>query len=949
MKTQYSRRELYAAGEPLGESATRVVAGRRIYGGGGGGSSLQPMWAKTGAEVNSNTSSTPQTPSGINPMTQSDTQQGIAGYAQPYVNTMLGATMQNLFNYDQSGNATGMKGYTPYSSNPADYVAGFSPMQQQAQQGVAGLQLPGQFGQASDYANQATQGLLNQQYNPVGAGYSNVNAPNLQNYQMSGPQQVNTQQFTGNQVGQYMNPYLQNALQPQLQEMQRQYDITGAQEAGNATKQGAFGGSRQAIMQAENQRNKNTAMNQAIGQGYNTAYNNAANQFNTSQGQNLQAQMANQGAGLTAGTQNLNALLGVQSLGAGQNMQSQLANQQAQQNANQLAANQQQFGANYGMQGKQAALSGANTLGNLGTSQLGAQQGIYGLQNTLGQQQQQQQQNIINQGVQNYQTAQQYPMQQLNQMKGILSGLPVGTTSTQGYQAAPTNLQNLLALGMGSAGISKLLGGGSGGSGGSGGGFDVSGLLNKGAGAIGDAGSWINNNLLSGYFAEGGEVKGYKQGGVTSEENVASIANFLPTPQLPKSLQAAQGRGDVDAEDALQKEMAERASIQRGLGSAFNQLPQGAQQNVFRAAGGGVVAFATGGLQDTLDDLTSVGEQDISVTPEKRVQGIQALAPQVQKMFGPSKTAGLAEEIAQERADLKSGKNMDQGYGIGLLKAAQAVLKPGGAMRGLGDAGAAFGDEVLKMEKENREANRLLRQSQITLAAADQAREDGLVGKAGDLFNLGQTEKKDALARKAGVLEKKATIQAGVENAKLQAQVAREGHAVTREGYARPGETERMLGELDAIRTGKKNFQGLTGEEGAKAYQDAVGQLGAARYGVKYTGPNKDFEHRKAVLDVLQKDEGVKIAQMKVAQLEAKDKLSAKEQAALNANKAFLQKRYESVSTDLQKTGGAPTGGAPTGSKNVLSMADIQRTAEVSGKSIEEVRAAAAAKGYTIQ
>jgi hypothetical protein len=39
MKHTHSRRELYAAGEPLGDSATRIEAGRRIMGGGGGGGS----------------------------------------------------------------------------------------------------------------------------------------------------------------------------------------------------------------------------------------------------------------------------------------------------------------------------------------------------------------------------------------------------------------------------------------------------------------------------------------------------------------------------------------------------------------------------------------------------------------------------------------------------------------------------------------------------------------------------------------------------------------------------------------------------------------------------------------------------------------------------------------------------------------------------------------------
>jgi hypothetical protein len=36
MKTTYSRRELYALGEPIGESSTYELAGRRVYGGGGG-------------------------------------------------------------------------------------------------------------------------------------------------------------------------------------------------------------------------------------------------------------------------------------------------------------------------------------------------------------------------------------------------------------------------------------------------------------------------------------------------------------------------------------------------------------------------------------------------------------------------------------------------------------------------------------------------------------------------------------------------------------------------------------------------------------------------------------------------------------------------------------------------------------------------------------------------
>ena len=116
----YSKRQLYALGETLGDSVTQhKVGGGRIYG--GGGSSPPPA----------STSPTQTTVQNTN----------IPDYAQPYVESMLGATQQQLFNTntDANGNVniTGIKPYQPYSTNPQDYVAGFSPLQQQAQQGAA--------------------------------------------------------------------------------------------------------------------------------------------------------------------------------------------------------------------------------------------------------------------------------------------------------------------------------------------------------------------------------------------------------------------------------------------------------------------------------------------------------------------------------------------------------------------------------------------------------------------------------------------------------------------------------------------------------------------------------------------------------------------------------------------------------------------------------------------
>jgi hypothetical protein len=306
----------------------------------------------------------------------------IPEYARPYVETMLGATQKQLYQMDDSGNITGFQPYKAYGGtydssgnqigyDPSKAIAGFSPMQTQAQQGVANLELPGTYA--------------------AGAGMTGIAGTNAMN---AGQNYQSTVTNPG-AMQQYMNPYIQNALQPQLQEMERQYGITGAQEMGNATKAGAFGGNREALMAAENQRNKNIAMNQAIGQGYNQAFTNA----------------------------------------------------------------QQQAGnvANLGLQGYQAAGQAGSALANIGGQALQAQQGIYGAQNQMGAQQQAQQQQIINQSMQDYANAQQYPLMQLGVMSNMLRGLPMQASTTNQYVAAPNQVTQGIGLAGAGASIANAL------------------------------------------------------------------------------------------------------------------------------------------------------------------------------------------------------------------------------------------------------------------------------------------------------------------------------------------------------------------------------------------------------------------------------------------------------------------------------------------------------------
>lgn len=91
-------------------------------------------------------------------------------------------------------------------------------------------------------------------------------------------------QFTGGfnaqTAAQYMNPYLQASLDPQLKELQRQSDIARLADAGRLTRAGAYGGSRQAIMESEGRRNLLDKQQDVLGQGYKTAYDLGLGQFN---------------------------------------------------------------------------------------------------------------------------------------------------------------------------------------------------------------------------------------------------------------------------------------------------------------------------------------------------------------------------------------------------------------------------------------------------------------------------------------------------------------------------------------------------------------------------------------------------------------------------------------------------------------------------------------------
>jgi hypothetical protein len=80
---------------------------------------------------------------------------------------------------------------------------------------------------------------------------------------------------------------------------------------------------------------------------------------------------------------------------------------------------------------------------------------------------------------------------------------------------------------------------------------------------------------------------------------------------LQKAKEAALARRDIDTANAIDERIAQlnaiqaqSASLDRGLGSAFDQIPQDQQEQIMSAANGGIVAFADRGAVVDPDELT---------------------------------------------------------------------------------------------------------------------------------------------------------------------------------------------------------------------------------------------------------------------------------------------------------------------------------------------------------
>lgn len=172
----------------------------------------------------------------------------LSSWAGPYVTEMLGR-----------GKALAS---TPYTAYEGDLTADFSPLQTQAYSGLASLGVPQAF----------TTGSF------TGSEYKLPTIEEIRTGATAGEGYYTP--ASGNVVQNYMNPYLEAALEPQFAGARSDYDIAMRDLGDKYARAGAFGGSRQGVGEGELATGLLGTLADIRGKGYQDAFTNAQDMFN---------------------------------------------------------------------------------------------------------------------------------------------------------------------------------------------------------------------------------------------------------------------------------------------------------------------------------------------------------------------------------------------------------------------------------------------------------------------------------------------------------------------------------------------------------------------------------------------------------------------------------------------------------------------------------------------
>lgn len=394
---RFNDRAMALAGIPdLPEDAFKKEGGKiKLYGGGGS------------APAPSNTTQTTTT---------------IPEYARPYMERTLGKAEALT--------------KAPYQAYEGQRVAGFTPLQQQAFQAAKNLGPAEQLGYGTKFAGLA--GLR--------AGQMSYD-PNQFVSQYQAPDQYQAAQFyTGSALmpgltQAYMSPYQQAVSNIEKREALRAADILGQRQQAQAAQQGAFGGTRDALVRAERERNLMQQMGDIQTRGGQAAYDRALQQFNVENQAMLEAQRMGEASRQFGYGQGMTAAEAVARYGA---------------EAQRMSEQSRQFGADLGLKANQQQLAAAQAMRDLGASQFGQQEAAMKAQAEYGALQQQREQQILDQQYQDFLNQQADQYRKLSFMSDILRGGPLSQATEQRFTAPASPFAQAAGLGISALALRQL-------------------------------------------------------------------------------------------------------------------------------------------------------------------------------------------------------------------------------------------------------------------------------------------------------------------------------------------------------------------------------------------------------------------------------------------------------------------------------------------------------------
>lgn len=560
------------------------------------------------------------------PTSTTQTTTTIPEYARPTVERMMGRA-EALSN-------------TPYQAYGGQRVAEFTPLQQKSFESAANLGPAGQIGQGTQFAGvSGLQGL--------GAG-----------------QQYAQQATSPGSMQAYMSPYMNLALEPQMREAARRSAMEGQMQQAQAVQRGAFGGSRQGLIEAERQRNLGQQQADIYGRGMQTAFE--------------QARQA------------------------------------------------QQFGADLGLRGAGLGMQAAGALGQLGQQQFGQEQGAMQAQSAAGAQQQALNQQKLTQAYQDFLGQRGHEQQQLSFLSDILRGTPLSQVSYQQYQAPASLPSQIAQLGAGAYGFSKLGQGNFFNEGGPVKGYAGGGIAMAKGGMSYDVPLEKLMGMMKKMSDEQLQTIGGNTDNAVTLGIVNAEMNRRQMMEEGMILARSVPEGTV--KDAMMGIDEAPLDPRMFADTAVGEMQPPPEMQEEEMARGGIVAFARGdkveAKPDFVSQLSKLDPAAAFATPEARAQSSEETMKRYEQFMGPDEVEGATKKLMQGMEITPEQKALRQA-GLAFGIASKFGRRGKTFAEELGEASGVVSEEAKDFEKAQREIKRQQALLELDLKKSQRAEKKG--------------------------------------------------------------------------------------------------------------------------------------------------------------------------------------------------------------------------------